>query len=231
MNDFKRLLWRERVLHLAWRFYERPFVEHYPRVLRRLLSDQDEVLDVGCGNGMHLVRAGVRSRRCVGIDLYEPSLRSARDTGFYDELHQRDVMKLSDYCSPKSFDIVLCSDLIEHLDKLQGYELIRMMTDISRKSVIVFTPNGFWVQEPEDGNDYQRHISGWTVREMKQLGFQWIVGIHGWKKFCEKYPKPLHRPYWFWRGLSSWSQTLFYFFPQWAFQMLCVKRLEGTRGV
>jgi hypothetical protein len=45
---------------------------------------------------------------------------------------------------------------------------------------VVFTPNGFVHQLALQGNPYQVHLSGWTVAELRKIGFQ-VNGINGLK--------------------------------------------------
>jgi len=166
-------------------------------------------------------------KKLVGADIFEPSLRIAKEGGLYDDYKTMDIMQIDSTFSPKSFDGVLCSDVIEHFSKEDGCKLIRMMTTIARKKAIVFTPNGFFPQEAKNGNPHQLHLSGWTIAEMKQHGFQKIIGIHGWKCLCRRYPQPLFRPHFLWRGLSSLTQPFFLNHPRHAFQILCVKTISG----
>jgi hypothetical protein len=80
--------------------------------------------------------------------------------------------------SPKSFDCVLALDLIEHLEKEEGFQLISMMEKIATKRVIIFTPNGLLPQQEFGGNRLQIHKSGWSVEEMREKGFR-VIGILG----------------------------------------------------
>ena len=45
--------------------------------------------------------------------------------------------------SDRSFDAVIALELLEHLNKEEGYELIHNMERWARSKVIVSTPNGF----------------------------------------------------------------------------------------
>jgi hypothetical protein len=134
------------------------------------------------------------------------------------------VLEIADYFEPGSFDCVLASDLIEHLEKEDGLKLMRSMELIARKKVIIFTPNGFLPQSAYEGNDYQIHRSGWEIEEMQSFGYR-ITGINGWKPLRGElaaprfYPKPL------WARISLLTQPFTTRNPHHAFQMLCVKDL------
>jgi len=86
-----------------------------------------------------------------------------------------------------SVHVALALDVIEHLSKEDGYRLLYEMDRISRKSVIIFTPNGFVWQSPSDNNEFNAHISSWTPREFRELGWDQISGHVG--------PKMVFGPY------------------------------------
>ena len=91
------------------------------------LRAEAAVLDVGCGNGMHSLKAAARSRLVLGLDRDRASLhiavrtagaRRLRNTAFVaaDMEHGLPV-------ASGSFDTVICLDLLEHVverDRLLG---------------------------------------------------------------------------------------------------------------
>ncbi len=104
-----------------------------------------------------------------------------------------------------------------------------MMEKVARKRVIIFTPNGFLPQEVFDGNVRQFHKSGWSVEEMRALGFR-VTGIMGWKFLRGKKGSLKFSPKTFWSLLSTLSQKWVRKRPGWAFQLLCVKEVgDGPR--
>jgi SAM-dependent methyltransferase len=85
----------------------------------------------------------------------------------------------------ETFDLVTAFDIIEHLPKDQGYHLLYELNRLSATSVIR-CPNGFVWQPPFESNPFQAHVSSWTARELKGLGWnkqygesglKWLVGI------------------------------------------------------
>ena len=115
-------------------------------------------------------------------------------------------------------------DVIEHLEKTDGLRLLDQMETIARKKVIIFTPNGFLEQKPFDGNEWQRHVSGWEIDEMRQMGFD-IIGINGWNALRGPRARITIRPKSFWKRMSYLSELYVTKNPQFAFQILCVKNL------
>lgn len=75
----------------------------------------------------------------------------------------------------KSFDLVVCSHVIEHLKKEDGYSLMYELDRITKYVSVISTPNGFSWQTPLDKNrkndPFNAHLSGWTPKELKQCGY------------------------------------------------------------
>jgi 2-polyprenyl-3-methyl-5-hydroxy-6-metoxy-1,4-benzoquinol methylase len=57
----------------------------------------------------------------------------------------------------KSFDVVLCIEVLEHLEREEGINLIRAMEKVARRQVILTTPVSEYEQHAYDDNPYQEH--------------------------------------------------------------------------
>ncbi len=125
----------------------------------------------------------------------------------------------------KSFDCVCAFDVIEHLAKEDGLKLINSMERIARKKVIISTPNGFLSQGIHYGNPFQVHLSGWEVKEMKDMGYR-VTGVGGLKLLKGEVAKIKWRPEFFWGRISLLSQLIVTNWPSKAFAILCIKDLQ-----
>jgi hypothetical protein len=83
----------------------------------------------------------------------------------------------------QSVDSIFLIDVIEHLSKEEGLEILNQCSRIARRQIAVFTPLGFVAQEFENeeqdawglsGTDLQRHRSGWTPDDFGE----------GWSFLC-----------------------------------------------
>ncbi len=99
--------------------YKRPYFEianpEIPNLLRDLPRGLD-VLDVGCGSGVHGAELKrIYGHRVVGVDLSEPSIRKAKTR--LAEAYVADVTKPEQYPfqAGRRFDVVMFSDVLEHL--------------------------------------------------------------------------------------------------------------------
>lgn len=141
------------------------------------------VLDIGCGANSPLGKL-CGSRTLVGIDSHGPALDAARRRGTHDEYLQADVLADFDRVlacrSERDVQLVVLSHVIEHLPKRRGFELLDRLEELTQRFVLVETPNGFLPQGAEQGNEAQRHRSGWFAHDFEGLGYE-VCGTGGLK--------------------------------------------------
>ena len=207
-------------------FVERPFMLQHIRLLEReVLKDCRTLLDIGCGEGYHLEAIKNSLAFSIGIDSFLPSLHIARDQKRYTHTIQMNANLVENAFYNTVFDAVVAFDLIEHLSKSEGNALLKAMERISRKKIIVFTPNGYLHQSALGGNPFQIHRSGWTAAEMRARGYE-VTGVHGIKPLLGEASIPKFRPKKFWKIISVLTQALCLRLPQISFQIFCVKNIE-----
>jgi SAM-dependent methyltransferase len=141
-------------------------------------------LDVGCGGYSHLNAFRPRITT-VGIDAFPEAieLSKARDTHdryIVADILREDLIDLLDEFGGAKFDLVTLYDVIEHLPKKLGYELLDRCEQLTSKYLLLQTPNGFLEQGPEFGNEHQRHLSGWFAHDFEGLGYK-VYGTTGTK--------------------------------------------------
>lgn len=100
--------------------YKRPYFEianpEIPRLLRELPRGLN-VLDVGCGSGVHGAELKrIFGHRIVGVDLSESSIRKAQAR--LEEAYIADVTQpeLYPFFPNRKFDLIVFSDVLEHLN-------------------------------------------------------------------------------------------------------------------
>ena len=191
--------------------------------LREVLQDCNTVLDIGCGPNSPLTEFGFD--RLVGIDGYPPAVAEAKRKRAYHDVILGDIREINRYFEPRQFDACVALDLIEHVSKKDGMELIAAMETIACRKVILITPSGFLPQRHAEQADLQEHISGWDSTEMTHYGFK-VRGLLGPKPLRGEYHKLTRRPEIFW-GLISLLGDLLYtqYVPSKAAAMLCYKKL------
>jgi len=105
----------------------------------------------------------------VGLDIDLLSLRQARK--IYDDVVLADARYLP-FREGSSFDIVTCLELIEHIPKREGIVLLRNLSALASKKLVVSTPSYFFeLPAPSNGVGYG-HVSFYSPKELKELGFE-----------------------------------------------------------
>ena len=206
-----------------YKIYRKIFPD-YQMKLNSLTKDCKSLLDIGCGDSSP-IQSFSKRMFCVGIDIFKPSIEKSRKKKIHKEYHKINYSNVEKLIKESSFDCVLASDFIEHLKKEEGYNLLKIMERLSKKKVIVFTPNGFLPTGEHEGNPWQVHKSGWTVKEMKDFGYK-VYGINGLKGLRKGLAEIRFKPRFIWLLISNISQYYTWYNPKKAFHLLCVKEMD-----
>ena len=197
-------------------------------VWRNLAKDAQYILDVGCGKGEPMQFLNRRRRYfTVGIDIFQPYIEKCRLQGIHDDYVMCDVRNLP--FREKSFDIALCLEVLEHMDRKDGERLLDEMERVARKQIILSTPLGPLECKPYDGNLYLEHKYFWNTDDLQQLGYKIIpLGIRDIRDETG-FPYKLAQWCQFFRYLElvAWVMAgpVTRFLPGMAGQMVCVKNL------
>jgi 2-polyprenyl-3-methyl-5-hydroxy-6-metoxy-1,4-benzoquinol methylase len=74
--------------------------------------------------------------------------------------------------APESFDVVLCGEVVEHMEKSDALALVKSMNAIARGQVIISAPVGQCEQHEYDSNPRQAHIIVVRVpQDFRRLGY------------------------------------------------------------
>jgi hypothetical protein len=131
------------------------------------------VLDVGCGLSLksQYIDADVR----VGVEIHRPFIERIEADVPYAVVNA-DALDIGKLFLPRSFDLVLILDVVEHLEKADAWRVIEMAETIARVAVIVETPRGYIPQDIDiwqgGGDKYQTHRSGWEPEEFAARGYE-----------------------------------------------------------
>jgi len=186
------------------------------------------LLDVGCGRGGPIERINrERELFSVGVDIFQPYLLHCRSAGLYDDLVCCDVRLLP--FGPDRFDIVLCSEVLEHLQRYEAEGLINEIELIARRQVLITAPVGRCHQEEYDRNPYQAHKSTWVPQDFRRLGYTVRgSGLRGMGGLIAQETSPL--PGWLRfvaNGVWMLASPFSYYFPRIGGNMVCVKNIDG----
>ena len=157
---------------------------HYPFtalhiVWSRLDKQAKSLLDVGCGKGDPMSFINKHgSFDVTGVDLFQPYLEEAKRKAVYRRLVFGNALFLP--FESKTFDTVICMELLEHLEEADGNLLLGELERVARKQILLTTPIGRYEQHAYDGNRYQEHKFIWTIGALRSQGYKiWGTGIRG----------------------------------------------------
>jgi SAM-dependent methyltransferase len=189
------------------------------------------VLDIGCGRG--LIGAPItRTGRyfTVGAEIYQPDLREAWKNHTHVAFVRCDIRSLP--FRPGSFDIILCTEVLEHVTKEEGRTLLKNMEEIASRKVILSTPRGYLntchessPNPPAQDNIHQEHQSGWHADELRALGYR--VYYNRFLSNCEQFIQE-HFRNWSWlitTIIFSSLAPLLWISPGFGVHLFCVKDL------
>lgn len=116
----------------------------YPLAFQKIVqhvAESESVLDVGCGVGVLLEM--LKPRDIAGLDISPRAIEILKQKGIPGMVGTLPKIDLPDKC----VDVVIASETIEHLDEPGG--LIKEMTRIARKKIILTTPDNCLGPETE----------------------------------------------------------------------------------
>lgn len=140
------------------------------------LNKIETILDVGCG--LSLKSQYIDAKIRVGVDIYKPFLEKIEADCPYIVINSN-AMMIDRLFMKNSFDIVLITDLIEHLDKDDSFKLLDMAKEIAKVAVIIETPLGYIPQNIDiwgyGGHEYQTHRSSWCIEDFTNIGYKTFI--------------------------------------------------------
>jgi hypothetical protein len=198
-----------------------------PIILERELSGCETLLDLGCGRNSFLLLPHVLAsmKLSVGVEVFEPYLLESKRNQRHSQYIQADVRSLE--FKPKSFDAVVAIELIEHVTKEEGTELLNKIEKWASKKILILTPNEYIWQDGYDNNPAQEHKSGWGVDELRRHGFT-VLGVSGWRGLRGYKGAIKYKPTFFWTGVSELTQKVTYYYPSLAFELIAMKEIKET---
>lgn len=144
------------------------------------------VLDVGVGYGKwgFLIRESLDwladrhdpahwQTRITGLEAFE-GYSSPMYNWVYDEIVYRDIASWARNCP--SYDLVMMGDVIEHMTKQEGLDLLDVLLEKSR-NVIIATPVDFFTQDILN-NPWEEHKSLWSIADFGRWTFDYDVAGH-----------------------------------------------------
>jgi ubiquinone/menaquinone biosynthesis C-methylase UbiE len=144
-------------------------------VLGLLGENLDGLMILDCGFGYGNWAFQIKAKLgyepyIVGLEIFSPYIERQSKLGLYDKIVEASVLDIP--FDDGYFDVVLASEIIEHLEQKDGLKMINEIERVSKNLVIITTPFGFMKQEECDGNKYQIHRSKWYPSDFIKMGYE-----------------------------------------------------------
>ncbi|MGA2321539.1 MAG: class I SAM-dependent methyltransferase [Solirubrobacteraceae bacterium] len=147
------------------------------KVIERVLEDlrlpaRARILDAGCGSGRNMIELA-RHGTVTGIELSQTSVALARSRGV-GEVIEGSVLELP--FASDSFDLVVCLDVIEHLEDDLGCLRELRRTVVPGGSLLVTVPAYQWLWSGHDeiNHHHRRYTRGRLKRVAEQAGWEQV---------------------------------------------------------
>lgn len=168
-HDFKNVFVKRSILKILFHI---PFIGFsLQRAIRFIgIPNKDQnLLDVGCGNGEFLHRMRILGIKAEGIDMDPTTIALCRKQDL--DVHQYD---LGDFNPQKKYNFITCSHVIEHIEDPITYFLKFNELLESDGRVYISTPNfnsygRMFFKENWRGIDFPRHLHFFSLESLKNL--------------------------------------------------------------
>jgi len=133
----------------------------------------DYHLDIGTGKkniAYNLIgRIRAKHRLCCEANEEKVSLMAR-----YKPVFCGDALTLGAFVKEKLFDLVTALDVIEHLEKRDGFKLLELIDSLCCGAAVVFTPFGELFMGNK-GVKWEEHLSGWWPEDFEKYGYDCTV--------------------------------------------------------
>jgi 2-polyprenyl-3-methyl-5-hydroxy-6-metoxy-1,4-benzoquinol methylase len=114
--------------------------------IKELNKPDLKILDIGCGNGNISLALGSLGYNVTGVDIDQTSIENARKLNTFKNV-KFDLLDANAFNVKEEFDAIVCSEVLEHLDKPE--DLVKSIFCILKKEgvLIATVPNGWGPRE------------------------------------------------------------------------------------
>lgn len=162
-------------------------IRHFLTSLRETVSclqGVESVLDAGCGEGMVLsfLEKDLKDKKVYAVDFDAEEVESAKINLPHVACAKGDIYNLA--FADKSFDLVMCTEVLEHLERPQ--DALKELRRVSKKYCLITVPDEpLWrILNIARGSYITKcgntpgHIHHWTAKAVKKLVSKHFESIH-----------------------------------------------------
>lgn len=174
--------------HYLWKEHNRYIFDH--------IHAGDNVLDVGCGASQYTQWIAEKAKHVLGVDLRPARVEISQENNQCPNVHF-EVMDVTKSLPDATFDVAICSHVIEHLDDPEAF-LSALSLKIPRIIIKVPLVDAHWMKmvkadiglDARDDLDHRREYTEELLREtLDHSGWHITELIRGADLRCEAYSK------------------------------------------
>lgn len=142
-------------------------------LVQEKINPDETVLDIGCG--IQQANDEIIAKSILGVDIFDNYLNHIKNNINTVKLSMSELDRFMD----NSYDIVICLDVVEHLDKELALKVIDECKRICRKKAIIYTPSEFKdnmsaVDNAWDlgYNEHQKHLCVLSTEDFGIRGYK-----------------------------------------------------------
>ncbi len=149
--------------------YSSPIFDEKVEEVLKFLRPRN-LLDIGAGAGKYgeIVKKFDKGIKTVALEIEKDYIKKFELKKIYDEVWNipaNELMKPNYY--EKEFDVILMGDVIEHMKKSEGIDLINFLIYRSKWIIIKFPHK--YLQNSVEGYNSEAHISVWSDKDFENF--------------------------------------------------------------
>ena len=140
-------------------------------LIKNEINSKDSILDLGCGI---MQATDELDNKILGVDIWPVYLNQIKNKFQTVKLSMEETDRFMD----KSYDVVICLDVVEHLDYQLALKILDECKRIARKKVIIYTPSIHKDNSPAEKDawglgecEYQKHLCVLSKDDFISRGF------------------------------------------------------------
>lgn len=141
-------------------------------LIQKEINHEDSIIDLGCGI---MSATDELNYNIIGVDIWDKYLNHIKDRFPVIKISMEETDRFMD----KSYDVVFCLDVLEHLEYNLALKILDECKRIARRKVIIYTPSihkdnsSAELDAWELGEcSYQKHISVVNMEDFTSRGYK-----------------------------------------------------------
>lgn len=141
------------------------------------------VLDLGCGFGkwgvlcreyLDIFRGRLTKddwkTNITGVEIFSDYLTPLHYYVYDDLITKNLIYVLRKARDWRQYDLIIMGDVLEHFDKQTGIEILGLLKNVGKYSLLGIPIGKGYPQDTVFGNTHEKHLSAWDLAELKKFG-------------------------------------------------------------